>query len=276
MRRSRSRYLLEAGIGLALLLIFLFPIIWMVDSSLKSVPDLFAHPPQLLPDPIDLSHWQRVLGDRQVLRYVMNSLIIGSGTCVLTLVLAAPMAYALARLPIRGKSVLMLLNLSSLMFPAIMLATPLFVIFSRLQLTDSLLGLVLADTSLALPYAVILLRPAFQAVPHEIAEAALMDGCSQVGAFRHVALPLSRTGLATVGIFSFLWGWGDFVFALTLATSDAVRPVTTGLWAFVGPNNTDWGAIMAFSTIAIVPPLVLFLIAQRHVVAGLSAGGLKG
>lgn len=276
MKRSRSRSLLEAAVGLGLLLIFLFPIIWMVDSSLKSVPDLFAHPPQLLPDPVDLSHWQRVLGDRQVVRYVMNSLIIGAGTCVLTLVLAAPMAYALARLPIRGKSVLMLLNLSSLMFPAIMLATPLFVIFSRLQLTDSLLGLVLADTSLALPYAVILLRPAFQAVPHEIAEAALMDGCSQVGAFRHVALPLSRTGLATVGIFSFLWGWGDFVFALTLATSDAMRPVTTGLWAFVGPNNTDWGAIMAFSTIAIVPPLVLFLIAQRHVVAGLSAGGLKG
>jgi multiple sugar transport system permease protein len=263
-------------VGLVLLLVFLFPIFWMMLSSLKTVPDLFAHPPGILPNPLDLSHWERVLGDRQVLRYVLNSVIIGASTCVLTLVLAAPAAYALARLPIRGKSALMLLNLSSLMFPAIMLATPLFIIFSRLHLIDSYPALILADTSLALPYAIILLRPAFQSVPHEISEAALMDGCSQVGAFRHVALPLARTGLATVAIFSFLWGWGDFVFALTLATTDTMRPVTTGLWAFVGPNNTDWGAIMAFSTIAILPPLVLFLIAQRHVVAGISAGGLKG
>ena len=276
MKANVLRGRVEALVGLVVLGTFLFPIYWMFAGSFRTLQDLFGFPPALIPNPIEFSHWERILGDPAVIRYIANSFVIASGTCVLTLVLAAPAAYALARLPIRGKSTVMLLSLGSLMFPAIMLATPLYVIFSRLGLTDTYAGLILADTSLALPYAIILLRPAFLSVPNEITEAALIDGCSGFGAFRRVVLPLARTGLATVAIFSFLWGWGDFVFALTLATDETMRPVTTGLWAFVGPNDPDWGAIMAFATVAMLPPLVLFLLARRHVVAGVAAGGLKG
>ncbi len=219
---------------------------------------------------------ERILGDSQVFRYVLNSFVVASGTCVSTLLLAVPAAYALARLPLRGKPLLMLLMLSSLMFPAIMLATPLFVVFSRLGLTDSYLGLILADTTLALPYAIVLLRPAFAAVPREFGEAAVIDGCSAFGVFWRVVLPLVLPGVATVAVLAFLWGWGDLVFALTLATDDSMRPVTTGLWGFFGATTSDWAGAMAFATVAMIPPLIVFLVSQRLVVAGVAAGGTKG
>src|SRR2546423_7193952 len=156
----------------------------MVRASYKTQTDTRAIPPQLVPLRPDLSTWTtRIFGDPRVFHYIGNSFVVALGTMALTVVLAVPAAYALASLPLRGKQVLMLLCLSSLMFPAIMVATPLFVIFSRLHLTDSLLGLVLADTTLALPYGIVLLRPIFAAIPREINEAALIDGCNRFAAF---------------------------------------------------------------------------------------------
>jgi multiple sugar transport system permease protein len=263
-----------AGIGLVV--VYLFPIYWMVTASVKTQEAIRAIPPQVVPLSWDLSSWtDRIFGDPRVMRYIMNSFIVATGTMVLTLALATPAAYALARLRLRGKSLLMILSLASLMFPAIMLATPLFVIFNRLGLTDSYYGLILADTSLALPYAIVLLRPAFARIPADFAEAAQIDGAGVFGAFWRVVLPIARPGLATVGVLSFLWGWGDLVFALTLATEDRMRPVTTGLWGFFGANTSDWGGAMAFSTLAMLPPLIVFLWSQRLVVAGVAAGGLK-
>lgn len=264
-------------VGLVLVSGYLFPIYWMVTASFKTQADIHAVPPQLFPTNPDLSTWQvRIFADPRVLNYVTNSFIVATGTMVLTVVLAAPAAYALARYRLRGGGVIMFFCLSSLMFPAIMLATPLFVIFNQLALTDTYLGLVLADTTLALPYAIVLLRPTFARIPAEYTEAALIDGCSAPRAFVSVVLPLAKAGLATVSVLSFLWAWGDLVFALTLVNDEDKRPVTTGLWAFFGANTSDWGGAMAFSTLAMLPPLLIFLWSQRFVVAGLGAGGVKG
>src|SRR2546430_9951412 len=184
MRRRRSRWA-ATTLGTVFVALYLFPVYWMVSASFKTQRDIRAIPPQLVPLRPDLSTWaERIFGDPRVFHYIANSFIVALGTMVLTVVLAAPAAYALASLPLRGKQVLMLASLSSLMFPAIMLATPLFVIFSRLHLTDSLLGLVLADTTLALPYAIVLLRPMFASVPQEISEAAMMDGCKDLKSTR--------------------------------------------------------------------------------------------
>jgi multiple sugar transport system permease protein len=268
---------LRTLIGLVLVAGYLFPIYWMVTASVKTQADIRAVPPQLIPTNPDLTTWrERIFADPRVLSYVTNSFIIATGTMLLTVVLAAPAAYALARYRLRGRGVVLFFCLSSLMFPAIMLATPLFVIFNRLGLTDSYLGLVLADTTLALPYAIVLLRPTFARIPAEYTEAALIDGCSPLRAFLTVILPLAKPGLATVAVLSFLWGWGDLVFALTLVNDDAKRPVTTGLWAFFGANTSDWGGAMAFSTLAMLPPLLVFLLTQRLVITGVGAGGLKG
>jgi len=271
-RRRRAATVL----GALLVGVYLFPVYWMVTASIKTQVDLRAIPPQLVPLRPDFSTWaERIFGDPRVFHYIGNSFVVALGTMTLTVVLSAPAAYGLASLPLRGKQVLMMLSLSSLMFPAIMLATPLFVIFSRLHLTDSLLGLVLADTTLALPYAIVLLRPIFAAIPTEIAEAALIDGCNRFRAFAQVVLPLAVPGVSTVAVIAFLWGWGDLVFALTLTGDESKRVVTTGLWGFFGANTSDWNGAMAFSTLAMIPPLVVFLFTQHKVTAGSVAGGVK-
>lgn len=275
MRRSSPRLLLTL-LSLLLLGIFLFPVYWMVVTTLKPQSAIFAFPPEFVPTQLDTSAWGRTLGGSlNVGRYFFNSAVVGFGTMVLTLVLAAPAAYGVAHLPLRGKGLIILVSLSSLMFPAIMLATPLFVIFSRMGLINNYLSLILANTALALPFALVVLRPVFLSLPQTLTEAARIDGCTAWGAFLRVLLPIATPGLATAGIFTFLFGWNDLVFALALTNTDAYRPVTAGLWAFVGSNNTDWGAVMAFSTIAMLPPLVIFLFAQRYVVSGLTAGAVK-
>jgi multiple sugar transport system permease protein len=129
-----------------------------------------------------------------------------------------------------------------------------------------------SSSSVGRPPAIVLLRQTFAKIPAEFTEAALIDGCSPLRAFTSIVLPLANAGVATVAVLSFLWGWGDLVFALTLVNDDAKRPVTTGLWTFFGANTADWGGAMAFSTLAMLPPLLIFLLSQRLV----GAGGLKG
>lgn len=271
---SRRSYFLTL-LSILLLGLFLFPIYWMMTTALKPQSDIFAYPPQFFPQRADWSIWLRTLNTGNIPRYFLNSTVIGFGTTLLTLLLAAPAAYGVAHLPLRGKWLIILVSLSSLMFPAVMLATPLFVIFSRLGLTDSYLGLILANTALALPFALVVLRPFFLTLPKELTEAARIDGCSVWGAFARIMLPLAVPGIVTAAIFTFLFGWNDLVFAITLTSNDQFRPVTAGLWTFIGRNNTDWNAVMAFSTLAMLPPLLIFLVSQRYVVSGLTAGGVK-
>jgi multiple sugar transport system permease protein len=262
-------------LSLLLLGVFLFPIYWMILTALRPATEIFAYPPRFFPDIIDLDSFRRVLDDPKIPRYFLNSSIVGFGTTILTLLLAAPAAYGLAHLPLRGKNALMLISLSSLMFPAIMIATPLFVIFSRLGLNESYFGLIVANSALALPFAITVLRPFYLSIPRQLTEAAKIDGCTTWGAFWRVMLPLSTPGLLTTAIFTFLFGWSDLLFAISLVNSDEVRPITAGLYAYMGSNVTRWNAVMAISTVAMLPPLVVFLLAQRYVVRGLTAGSVK-
>jgi len=265
-----------AVLGALVLVLFLFPIYWMLVTSVRPATQIFAYPPEFIPRNVDLSIWtDRVLGDAKIRRYFFNSAIVGGGTTLLTLALAAPAAYGLAHLPIRGKTFLLLISLTALLFPAIMLATPLFVIFNRFGLDNSYLGLILANTTLALPFALVVLRPFFLAIPGELIEAARIDGASRWTAFTRIMLPLALPGLFTTAVFAFLFAWSDLVFALSLIQDDELRPVTAGLWAFIGNNVTDWNGVMALSAFAMLPPLVVFLIAQRYVVTGLTAGAVK-
>lgn len=276
VRSVLGRPVFSTVLSVLMLAVFLFPIYWMVATSVKPVSEIFSNPPQLIPLSPDFGAWQsRILGDPSILRYFINSGVIGVGTTLLTLSLAAPASYALAHLPIRGKALVLSLSLTTLMFPAVMLATPLFVMFSRLGLVNTYPGLILANTTLALPFAIIVLRPFFLSIPAELTDAAQIDGCTPFGAFARVVLPLATPGLFTAAIFTFLFGWSDLVFALSLTSGDQMRPVTAGLWNFIGSNVTEWNGVMAFSTLIMLPPLAIFLVAQRYVVAGLTAGAVK-
>ena len=255
---------------------FLVPIFWMISTALKPLSEIFAYPPRILPESIDWSIWSRILTDSQILRFFLNSLIVASGTTVLTLILAVPCAYGIAHLPIRGKSIILLLSLSSLMFPSVMIAIPLFVIFNRLGLVNTYPGLIFANSAICLPFAITILRPFFRSIPRELSEAARIDGCGLMNAFRLIILPLSTPAVLTVGIFTFLAAWGDLLMALTLNSDEAMRPVTSGLFKYMGNNVSQWNMVMAFATLEMLPPLVLFLAAQKYVVAGLTDGAIKG
>jgi len=263
-------------VGLTMLLLFLFPVYWMISTSLKDGSEILTYPPHWFPSsPTLASYTDRVLHNLSFLRYLRNSAIVGIGTTIVSLALAAPAAYALARFRIRGRLLVLLLSMTTLFFPGVMLALPLFVIFSKLGLINSYLGLIIANSALNVPLSVVILRPAFLSVPRELTEAAQIDGCTRWSAFVRIVLPLTRPGLATAGIFSFLGGWNDLVFALSFATRDSYQPVTAGIWSYISNTRTDWSTAMAYSTLAMVPTLIVFIFAQRFIVSGLISGSVK-
>ena len=263
-------------VGILIVLVYLFPVYWMVATSFKSSAAIFATPPQIVPWPPVFSAYQEaVINNPLALRGIFNSAIIALGTMALTLVLATPAAYALARLNLRGGALLTLLLLITQLLPAIVIATPLFIFFSRINLINTHAALILADTTISLPFAVIILRPFFLTVPRELEAAAKIDGCTQLGAFWRVVLPLVQPGLITVGVFSFLFAWGEFLFALSLNTNENVQTATVALNKFIGQYGTEWNNLMAMATTIALPIIVIFASLQRYIVSGLTAGSTK-
>jgi len=266
----------SALVGSLIVIVFLFPIYWMIATSLKTMPAIFASPPQLIPDPPVFDAYRAAVFDNPVvLRAIRNSVIVSLGTMLLTLLLAAPAAYALARLRLRGAGVLLLLLLLTQLLPSVVLAGPLFVLFSRVGLVNSFPALILADTTITLPFATIILRPFFLAVSRELEAAAMVDGSTLWGAFWQIVLPLVRPGLITVAVFAFLFAWGEFVFALSLNVNEEVQPVTVALNKFIGQYGTQWNNLMAVATTVALPIIAIFASLQRFVVGGLTAGASK-
>jgi len=256
-------------------LAYLFPVYWMITTSLKSRVDIFATPPKLVPVPIDLtSYTTQVLNNPVLVTVFVNSLIISFGTMILTLLLTVPGAYALARFRLRGRGFILLLLLIGQLLPSIVIAGPLFISFSRLGLLNMHLGLLLADTTFTVPFSVIILRPFFLAVPSELEAAAKVDGCTQIGVLWRIVLPYVRSGLITVAAFAFLIAWGEFVFALSLNTRTN-QPITVALNKFIGEYGTQWNDLMAVSTVVALPIMLVFASLQRFIVGGLTAGAVK-
>ncbi len=263
-------------IGVVLVAVYLFPVFWMASTSLKTDADIYASPPKLIPQPLAWENYAEAVFDNpQVLMAIRSSLIISAGTMIVTLLLATPAAYALARLRLRGGSLVILLLLISQLLPSIVIAGPLFVLFSRIDLVNSYPALILADVSITLPFAVIVLRPFFLTVPRELEAAALVDGSTRFGAFWRIALPLVRPGLVTVGVFAFLFTWGEFVFALSLTTKEEIQPITVTLNRFIGQYGTQWNLLMTVATTVAIPIIVVFAGLQRFIAGGLTAGATK-
>lgn len=274
--RLRQDHLVESVFSAVLVAIYLFPVYWMVATSLKAQREIFAIPPKLVPWPPDFDPYRdAVLGNPDVARGVFNSTVIAIGTTALTLVLSAPAAYALARLRLRFTVAIGLILLISQMLPSINLALPLFVIFSRVGLVDSFLALIVANATVTVPFAIIVLRPFFLTVPGEVVEASRVDGSTRFGAFWRIALPLAGPGLITVAALTFLTAWGEFVFGLTLATSEEMQPITVVLSRIITQFGTRWNELMAVSTVVALPIVIFFILLQRYIVGGLTAGAMK-
>ncbi|MET7473713.1 carbohydrate ABC transporter permease [Streptomyces sp. NPDC005648] len=275
MKTPRHRWLVTAA-ATVVTAVFLLPVYWMVKTSLTRPDRIQAAHPQWVPAPVTGENYATALGYSGLTRALLNSLVISSGVVALTLLLGVPLAYALARIRMRGSGAMVLALLVAQLPPAIVLAAPLFILERRAGLADSYLGLVFADTTLTLPFTVIVLRPVLRAVPPELEEAAQIDGCGMPGVLLRVVLPLMGPGVVAAGGLSFLIGWGEFLFGLTLAEGPDIQPVTVLLNSFVGRHGTSWGALMATATLISIPVACVFAVFQRFIVGGLTAGSVRG
>jgi multiple sugar transport system permease protein len=271
-RHTRPADLGHTVLGVAILAILLFPLYWMLDTSLQphqaggvKTPWFPFHP--------SLHGYTQAIHDQG--RHLLTSLVIALGCVAFSLLIAAPAAYALAQLNVKGVGVVLLIILISQMIPGIVVANALYRFYSNLGLLNSIPGLILADSALAIPFAILILRAFMLTLPRSIMEAARVDGAGPVRVFVSVVLPVSRNAIITAALFSFLFAWGDFLFALTLTTGDSVRPLTVGLYLYVGTYVNDWSAAMATAVMASVPAVVLLVIAQKYVAAGTTAGAVK-
>jgi multiple sugar transport system permease protein len=275
MKPPRHPWLLTATATLVTAA-FLLPVYWMAKTSLTPPDRILTSTPQWAPAPLTGENYRTAVGYAGLTRALLNSLVISSGVVALTLLLGVPLAYALARVRLRGSGTMVLALLVAQLPPAIVLAAPLFILERRAGLDDTYLGLIAADTTLTLPFMVIVLRPVLRGVPRELEEAALVDGCGLPGVLLRVVLPLMVPGLVAASGLSFLLAWGEFLFGLTLAEDPGVQPVTVLLNAFVGRHGTAWGALMATATLISVPVLCVFALFQRFIVGGLTAGSVRG
>jgi multiple sugar transport system permease protein len=267
------RAYVRTAVGVLIVVVLLFPLYWMVNASFQPSGALLKPSPSLVPFGGTVEGYRQALSSQG--GHLAASLIIALGTVAVSLVVATPAAYALAGLRMRGRPAVIFLLLIVQMIPGIVMADSLYTVFSRLGLIDNYLGLVLADSTATIPFAVLVLRAFMITIPRELSEAARVDGASYWRTFTSIIVPVSRNALVTAGLFSFLFAWADFLFAVTLTTGQALQPITVGIFRFVGNNAANWNSIMATAVLASVPAAILLVIAQRFVVAGMTSGTVK-
>ena len=193
----------------------------------------------------------------------------------MTLVIATPAAYALAKFKFRAIGVIMLALVISQMIPGIVIANALYTAYNDLGLLNTIPGLVLADSSTSIPFAILILRAFMVSLPTDLVEAARVDGAGQFRAFWSIVVPISKNSIITAGLFSFLFAWSDFLFALTLTTGSSIKPVTLGIYSYLGAQIQSWGPVMATAVLASIPAIILLIFAQRYIAAGALGGALK-
>jgi multiple sugar transport system permease protein len=259
------------GLGFFALLVACFcvgPLAWQVLVSLSRDGSNFRA--------LSFENYRSVLHAPSFLRAIANSLLVAAGTTVLSLAIGASAAFALARLTFPGRRVLLGATLAISMFPPIATASPLYLVLRSLGLRDRTPGLVIPYTTFALPLGIWLLTSAFREIPEELYKAARVDGCTPFQAFRRVILPLAAPALASTAILVFIASWNEFLYALTLLSSPSQQTIPVAISLFAGEHEQPWGEIAAASTIASIPLVAATIAFQRRIVAGLTAGAVKG
>jgi multiple sugar transport system permease protein len=280
-RTTRGRERFDSSwllwIAVVLIMLFcLFPFYWLINTSLKTGSDLSGA--NIVPPHPNLDNYNSIFHNGDFTRALLNSAIISFSTTLIALVVGSFAAYALARLRFPMKYLLLAVILSITTFPPIAIAAPIFKLWTDLGLYNSYLGLILPDLTFTLPLTIYILTSFFRAIPRELEEAALVDGASYFQSFYKVVLPLAAPGLVTAGLLAFIFVWNEFLFAITLTSSASHRPVPAAIAFFTGSSQFEipLGTISAASVVVTVPLIILVLIFQKRIVAGLTAGAVKG
>lgn len=251
----------------------LFPMYWMVISGLRAGRSLFE--PLLLPGPYSWQGYKTILSLTDFPTYYVNSILIAVGTTAITVAVVTPMAYALVRSRLPGMMLMVRAMLFAYMFPALLLAIPIYIFLVKIGLDDTRLSLILTHSTFTLPLGVWLMWGFFKNFPFEVEESAFIDGCSRLQAIYRVIMPLTLPGVLTVVLFAFVLSWSDFVFSLILITSDELKTLPYGLASIDDAYDANWGELMAGSTMICLPLLVLFAFLSRYFIRGLSMGAVK-
>ena len=254
----------------------LFPFYWAVVSSFKGDAELFQMPPTFFPQRPTLEKYDDVLFNRPFPHNIWNSIVVSTATTLLCLVVGVFCAYALARLHFRGRSFVLGFVLAVVTFPTIAIINPLFVELRNFGWINTYQGLIAPYLTFSLPFSIWLLTAFFRDLPRELEEAALVDGCTHLSTIYRIMLPLSAPALVTVGLLTFIGAWQELIFALTFTVDDSTRTVPAGIIYFAGQYQVPWGSIMAAAVLVTAPLIALVLIFQGRIVAGLTAGSVKG
>lgn len=276
-RRDRRRPAVSVALHLtvaAACLCAVFPVLWVLYLSLRG-PDGWKDPASFAGG-LDLSNFSHVLADTEFSSWFANSVVVAGLTMVIAVFISASAGYAASRMRFPGRAPLMWIFLVTQMFPIAVLIVPLYNTFSALGLIDSALGLVLAYCSTAVPLCAWLLKGYFDTISTELDEAGQVDGLTPFGTFYRLILPLARPAIAVTAFYAFITAWGEVAFATAFLSSEEEKTLAVGLQSFVGQHTSEWGAMTAASVMITVPAGVVFFFAQRHLVAGLTAGGTKG
>ncbi|GGR02474.1 sugar ABC transporter permease [Streptomyces netropsis] len=278
--KSRPRGERSRGVSVALhtalivaSLVSVFPVLFVVFVSLRG-RDGWQEPTKFVG--FELSNYTHILNNTEFLTWFGNSVIIALGATVLGVLVAATAGYAVSRMRFPGHRPLMWTFLVVQMFPMAVLIVPLYNILGRLELLDSYTGLILTYCSISVPFCAWMLKGYFDTIPAEIDEAGRVDGLSPFGTFWRLILPLARPGLAVTGFYSFITAWGEVAFATQFMSSEKHYTLAVGLQTFVGQQKAEWGLMTAAAVLITVPAGLVFFLAQKHLVAGLTAGGTKG
>lgn len=260
-----------------IVLIVIFPLIWMILTSVKPQDELIRIPPTLLPQNVTFEHYQELLEDTPFLKYFWHSVVLSTSTTLLVLVVGVLGAYSLVRFSYRGREKLALLVLFTYLLPSAVLVLPLYLLMVKVGIANSIASLVIAYTTFALPYALWLLRSFMAGIPEDLESAALVDGASRLGAFIDVVLPQALPGIISTAVFTFIVAWNEYFYALVLVNTDAARPLTTGVFTMLVTSfNIEWSLLMAAAVMMSLPLIVIFVFLQGFLTRGFAASGVKG
>ena len=252
------------------------PVLWMFAASFKSNQEIFAYPPRLIDESFSLASYIEVLTNPEQLRFFFNSYLVSTLVTIFTLIVGILAGYSFSRFKFRFKNILNLIVIGVQSVPPITLMIPYFGLIVVLGLYDSYWALIFTYMVFTLPYAIIMMTGYFNTLPRELDEAVMIDGGSSFTILWRVLVPISLPGIVSVGVYTFMLAWNEFLFALTLTKTNDMRTVPIGIQLLMGQHSFEWNQMMAISALGSIPVLLLFLVFQRYFIAGMSAGSIKG
>ena len=261
-----------------ILCILLFPLYWALITSLKTEQEIFRNPPTFYPHVLNSKSYaaQVETGDFNMFRSFANSFLISVGATVIAVLLAVPASYGIAKYHFKGRKIMLLSFLVTQMLPVSVLLTPMFIMFKNMHVYNTWVAAVLADATIGIPFSVLILKNYFSSIPKDLEEAAYLDGCNKFTAFIRILIPIAKPGVMVCAIFSFLYAWGDLAYGMTFILDQEKRPITAGIFNFMGQYGTKWSYLTAFAVVTIIPVALIFIFMQKYIVSGMTSGAVKG